>query len=166
MFDDDAMLREITLGLLLVARVVHDKAKQFAVQGAFADVKGQIGFGRRKPARLNNLSQQIGANLDDVLFQQPHTPRLRQMSDECQETRHDNSQQNERPRGGPDGGARCCQDDQLAVAIEAVQGVKRRDQKRKRRDDRHQVGQRQRRHFDQHPGVLALAGDDIELAQR
>ena len=56
--------------------------------------------------------------------------------------------------------------DQLAVAIQAIEHVNGRDQQRQGRDQRHQVGQRQQRHLDEHPRLLPLRGHEVELAQR
>lgn len=88
------------------------------------------------------------------------------MIDETQEHRHQNRQQQQRPRRRPHGGAGRGEHDQLAVGVEPVERMQSGDEKRERRDDGHQVRQGERRHLDQHPGVLTLAGDDVQLPER
>ena len=65
------------------------------------------------------------------------------MADEGQEYADEKSQEQERPRNGPDFRARGREHDELAVGVEPVERVKRRDQERKGGDDRHQVGKRE-----------------------
>ena len=87
------------------------------------------------------------------------------MIDESDARGHEKRQKQQGSSDGYYGRARRRQYDELAVAIEAVERMNGGDQQRERGDDRHQVRQRQRRHLNQHPGVLPLRGHDVELTK-
>ncbi len=80
--DDQAALGEIGLVELLVARVVHDEAEQLAVGGALADMEREAVLGAGERAGLDDLRQDVGAHLHDVLPQELEAPGHAEVIDE------------------------------------------------------------------------------------
>ena len=112
----------------------------------------------RELSRLDDLGQDVGAHLHDVLAQQPHAPRHGEVVDEGRRRAQTSKASNRSGRAARQTVApEAVSTISSEVAVEAVERMDGGDQQREGRDDGHQVGQRQRGHLDQHPHVLALA---------
>ena len=123
-------------------------------------------FGLRESPGLNDLPDQVGAHQHGIFPQQPLAPRAHDVIDHRHADGDQDCKQAKRLEQRPDRCSASRHDDQLAVAAQLVQDVEAGDQQGDRRDQRQQAGDRQRRHDQKAGHVLALAGHQLELAQR
>jgi len=88
LFDDAATLGQERHHLLVVACVVHDEAEQLTTGRPVTNVKREIVLRTGKASGLDDLGDEVGANLDHVVAQQPEAPRHAEVIDERYGDRH------------------------------------------------------------------------------
>ncbi len=75
LLDDDAALGQVGLHQLGVAGVVHDQALEYPVQRALANVEREPGLRAREAARLDDLREKVGADIEHDRAQIAQAPR-------------------------------------------------------------------------------------------
>src|SRR5262249_26085819 len=126
----------------------------------------ELGFWRREAPGLDHLGHEVGANLYRQFAQLLLRPRACHVVHVGDANGNEEGQHaqglDERPRGHAPGR----HDDELAIAVEAVEDVDGGDEKGNGCDQRHHARNRERGHGEEADHVLALRGHQLDLAQR
>ena len=149
-----------------IAAVVHQQADQQAVRPALADVEGEALFDRGEAAGLHDVADEIGAHLGDPAAQQPQTFRREIGADRRDHDRREDRDRDERRQQPPRPHAGAVHHDDFGIGGELVQDVSDRDHERDRRDHHDQLRDDQAGDADERQDGLALAGHQIDVAQR
>ena len=151
--------------LVRVARVLHEDAFE-RIPFLLSEMKGDARIENREASLLRHLGDHIGAHMADQVAQ--HLEALGDDGDRkpSRERGHEESQEGEGQSEPQRRDPRGAHHDELAVPIQLVERGKRRGEQGDRGDDREQRRERQEVEEEEDENALALAGDQIELAQR
>ena len=149
-----------------IAAVVHQQAHQKTVGPAFTDVESEALFDRGEAAGLHDVADQIGAHLGDPPAQHPKTFRRDKGADRHQHHRRDDRDRDERFQQAPGAHARAVHHDDFGIGGKLVKDVGHRDDQRHRRDHHDQLRDDKAGDADERQDGLALAGHQVDVAQR
>ena len=133
---------------------------------AIAKMKHEPGLKLRESAGTGEIGDEIGVNERRQGLDCAKTPRQDLDIERRHNRKHQSRQERHRSQQPKGRHARSRHDDEFAVAVELVEGVKDPGKQRHRPDDGHKRGQRQSCHHQEDQNGLAFAGDQVDLPQR
>ena len=162
---DLTALREIGRREIGVARIMDHHPAHRAARKPVAVMERDSAFELDELPLLQDPRHHIRPHLRDDGAERPEALRNREQRDGADDQGHHHREHREGPQDGHRREAGRVHHDEFAVGIEPVQRVENRDEQRERRDDHHEGRHAQHGHFQEKQNRLALAGDEVELAQ-
>ena len=164
--EDLALLGENRHAVLGIALVVDEDAEQLAVRPPLADVQHQAAFDAGEAAGLNDVADEIGADLGRPVPQLAQAPGREIDAERHDEQRDDGADHEEGHEQHLRRHAGRIHHDQFGIVAELVQHVGDGDHQRDRRDDHEEQRNDQAGDADEDQDALTLIGHQVDVAQR
>src|ERR1700687_1618251 len=120
-----------------IAAILHEHASQSAVGRSFSIVEDEAQFEIGKGARPGEIRDKVGPNESREVFDGAEAPWQDLDIDYGDNREHEGRQKRQRPQQSPWRDARSGHNNEFAVTVEFVQGVKDPGEQSDRRDYRH-----------------------------